>query len=136
MIRNIARIGFSILNYTIIYANTLMVVTIAEHLFLMWKRTLGGRNLRKHITIFISYAHKDGPLCEELDKQLSWLKRSKGIKVWDDRSIHIGVYRQQEINRHLNTAQIILLLISPDFMASERCYTEMKRAMERHEAGE
>ena len=40
-------------------------------------------------------------------------------------------------NKHLNSAQIILLLISPDFMASDYCYgVEMKRAMERYERGE
>src|SRR5436305_2171034 len=43
----------------------------------------------------------------------------------------------REIDTHLSTADIILLLISPDFMASEYCYSiEMKRAMERHEAKE
>ncbi|SRR6266436_2206735 len=42
-----------------------------------------------------------------------------------------------EINIHLNSAQIILLLVSPDFLASEYCYgDEVERAMKRHEAGE
>lgn len=44
---------------------------------------------------------------------------------------------EKEIQNHLNTAQIILLLISPDFIASEYCYgTEMKHALERHKRGE
>lgn len=42
-----------------------------------------------------------------------------------------------EIDEHLNSAQIILLLISSDFLASKYCYDiEMKRAMERHNSGE
>ena len=48
-----------------------------------------------------------------------------------------GVEWEQEINQHLNNAQIILLLVSPDFMDSDYCYgVEMKRAIERHERKE
>jgi hypothetical protein len=65
------------------------------------------------------------------------LQRGHLIDFWDDRDITAGSEWEREISEHLNTAQIILLLISPDFLASDYCYgTEMQRAMERHESGE
>ncbi len=87
--------------------------------------------------LFYSYAHKDEKLRNELEKHLFHLKRLGSIVEWYDRDISAGTEWEYEINAHLNSASIILLLISPDFMASEYCYsTEMTRAMERHEAGE
>jgi hypothetical protein len=65
------------------------------------------------------------------------MELSGQIRVWADTDIDAGQEWEKEIDKHLNTAQIILLLISPDFIASKYCYgTEMKRAMERHQAGE
>ncbi len=89
------------------------------------------------VTIFFCYAREDEHLCKELEKQLKILKHQKLIDMWHDREIKAGTEWEREIDRYLDTAQIILLLISPDFMNSEYCYgTEMKRAMARHEQGE
>ena len=56
------------------------------------------------------------------------------IEMWHDRDISAGTEWEQEIIKHLNKAQIILLLVSPDFMNSDYCYsTEMTRAIEKHE---
>ncbi len=89
------------------------------------------------VEIFFSYSHKDETLREELEKRLSLLKWQELITGWHDRRIIAGQEWADEIDMHLNTAQIILLLVSPDFMASKYCYSkEMKRAMERHERGE
>jgi hypothetical protein len=53
---------------------------------------------------------------------------------WSDRKILAGQEWADEIDTHLNTVRIILLLISPDFVASKYCYgVEVKRAMERHD---
>ena len=71
------------------------------------------------IEIFYSYAHEDERLRKALDKQLSLLKRDKLITEWHDHKITAGQEWENEILSHLNSAQIILLLISPDFMASE-----------------
>ncbi len=74
---------------------------------------------------------------EKLEKQLRALKRQGIIDVWHDREISAGTEWEREIDKHLNSAQIILLMVSPDFMDSDYCYSiEMKRAMERHERGE
>ncbi len=89
------------------------------------------------LELFYSYAHKDEKLRNELNKHLYNLKRQGLIVDWYDRDISAGTDWEQEIDSHLNTAQMILLLISPDFMASEYCFSiEMKRALERHETEE
>jgi hypothetical protein len=89
------------------------------------------------VEVFYSYAHEDECLRKKLDTHLGTLKRQDLIKVWYDRDINAGKERAQEIDSHLKTADIILLLISSDFIASDYCYSvEMKRALERHKAGE
>jgi tetratricopeptide (TPR) repeat protein len=71
-----------------------------------------------------------------LEKHLAWLRRRYQLTNWHDREILPGEEWEQAIDAHLNTANLILLLISPDFMASEYCYgKEMQRALERHQAG-
>src|SRR5438270_350275 len=89
------------------------------------------------VEIFYSYAHEDERLRKALDKQLSLLKRDGLITSWYDHKISAGKEWESEIDAHLHSAQIILLLISSDFIASDYCYSiEMQRAMERHELGE
>ena len=87
--------------------------------------------------VFYSYCHRDEDLRDELERHLSILKRSGVIQGWHDRQIGAGSEWAGRIHEHLNRAHVILLLISADFLASDYCYdVEMKRAMERHEAGE
>jgi hypothetical protein len=88
-------------------------------------------------SVFFSYSHVDEALRDQLEKQLSLLKRQGVIEVWHDRRIGPGQDFAAEIDRHVETDDIILLLVSADFLASDYCYEiEMKRAMERHAAGE
>ena len=102
-----------------------------------WSQTMNSKAQPNGIEIFYAYSHKDENLRNELENHLSILKRQGIIKNWHDRKISGGKEWQGEINKHLDTAHIILLLISSDFMASDYCYdVEMKRAMERHETGE
>lgn len=89
------------------------------------------------IEIFCCYARKDQELLRDLKTHLAPLQRQGLISIWNDTDITAGTNWEAEISKHLNTAHIILLLISPDFMASDYCYgIEMKRAIERHERGE
>ena len=89
------------------------------------------------VTIFFCYAHEDEALLRKLKAHLIPLQRQRVIDLWHDRDISAGSEWEQEISRHLNAAQIILLLVSPDFMASDYCYgIEMQRALERHQRGE
>ncbi len=85
--------------------------------------------------VFISYSHQDQTLREELDTHLANLKRQHIITSWYDGNIKPGEEVQPHIIEHLNTAQIILLLVSANFIASDFCYsTEMKQAIARHDA--
>lgn len=85
---------------------------------------------------FISYSHADEQFRAELQKQLTLLKRQGLLDVWNDHRIPIGGEFEEHISAELEAAEIILLLVSADFLASEYCYgVELKRAMERHDAG-
>ncbi|HYU73237.1 MAG TPA: toll/interleukin-1 receptor domain-containing protein [Ktedonobacteraceae bacterium] len=64
------------------------------------------------IEVFLSYAHEDEPLRKQLEKHLQSLKRVGLIDVWHDREIRAGEEWKQKIDLHLNTATIILLLIT------------------------
>ena len=87
--------------------------------------------------VFFSYSHADEALRNELEKHLSVLRREDVITTWHDRRIGAGEELHGQINDQLNSADIVLLLVSADFLASDYCYdVEMIRAMERHERGE
>src|SRR5258708_25887346 len=93
--------------------------------------------MKKSIEIFFCYARKDQQLLENLKLHLMPLQRSKLISMWYDADITPGTLWEEEIRKHLDTSELILLLVSPDSIASEYCYsTEMVRAMERHKLGE
>ena len=87
--------------------------------------------------VFFSYSHNDEELRDKLEKHLSSLKRQSVISLWHDRSISAGNEWAGQIDQHINSAQIILLLVSADFLSSDYCYDiELSRALERHKAGE
>lgn len=91
----------------------------------------------KPIEVFFAYSHKDESLRDELETHLSILRRGGVISSWHDRRISAGREWVGEIDSHLNRADIILLLVSSDFIASDYCYKkEMARAIERHDRGE
>ncbi|MEH2207255.1 MAG: tetratricopeptide repeat protein, partial [Nostoc sp.] len=90
----------------------------------------------KSIEVFISYHQKDEELREELERHLVTLLREKLITSWHKREIIAGQEFQDEINKHLKRAGLILLLVSPDFIASEYHWTvEVTRALEQNAAG-
>ncbi len=89
--------------------------------------------LIRPIEIFYSYAHADERLRNLLEQHLSSLRHEGLIIQWHDRQIVAGMDWEHTIDAHLNSASVILLLVSPDFMSSDYCYgIEMQRAMERH----
>ena len=86
------------------------------------------------INLFISYAHNDEALRDSLETHLKLLQRQKIIDTWHDRKIGAGREWEQAIDENLEVADIILLLISADFLASDYCWdVEIKRAMQRHQ---
>jgi TIR domain/CHAT domain len=91
----------------------------------------------KTVEVFFSYSHQDEKLRDELEKHLSLLKRQGVITGWHDRQISAGKEWSHEIDSHLDTAKVILLLVSSAFIASNYCWdVEVTRAMERHEKRE
>jgi tetratricopeptide (TPR) repeat protein len=90
----------------------------------------------KTVKLFFCYAREDKALRDELEQHLSLLKRQKQIITWYDREITPGSEWAKEIDTHLDSADIILLLVSRNFMASDYCFgIEMKRALEKHNVG-
>lgn len=82
------------------------------------------------------YSHKDEKFRDALATHLSLLKRQGVIKEWYDRKITAGEEWGNAIDEHLEVADIILLLVSPDFISSDYCWgKEMIKALERHDAG-
>lgn len=89
------------------------------------------------LKLFYCYAHEDKSLRDTLKMHLSGLEQQGFISSWDHHVTDAGTDQEQEIKESLNTARIILLLISPDFMTSEWCQSvEIEKALKRHETGE
>jgi internalin A len=89
------------------------------------------------LRLFYSYSHKDESLRDRLSTHLKLLQRQGMIETWHDRNINAGDDWKQKIDDNLERADIVLLLVSADFIASDYCYEkEMKRALERHNNGE
>ena len=88
------------------------------------------------IKVFLSYSPNDERLKKKLDKHLSLLKRQEYISSWDEQQILAGDEKEKEISKHLEDANLVLCLISPDFIQSDYCYTvEMPYALEKKKAG-
>ena len=88
-------------------------------------------------TVFFSYSHVDESLRDQLEVHLAMLKNQGLIEAWHDRRIKAGDEFGNSISAQLEQADVILLLVSPEFLASKYCYEiEMARAMERHDAGD
>jgi internalin A len=89
------------------------------------------------VKVFYSYSHKDEKLRDELETHLTLMKRQGIIEYWHDRCIIPGQDLGQEIDKNLQAADIIILLVSSDFIASKYCYEiEMGTALSRHEKKE
>ncbi|MFM9949941.1 MAG: SUMF1/EgtB/PvdO family nonheme iron enzyme [Saprospiraceae bacterium] len=87
--------------------------------------------------IFIAYARKDAALLEELRIHLHPLERTKRAIIWYDGNIEPGAVWEDAIKENLHAADLILLLVSADAIASDYFYEkEMADALERHERGE
>jgi TIR domain len=89
------------------------------------------------VRVFISYSNKDGHFKEELRKHFSGLVQAKLIEIWHDGMIQPGDEWDANIKRHLEEANIVIFLVSADFMDSGYINrVELQRAMERHEQGQ
>jgi hypothetical protein len=97
---------------------------------------IGAATVRP-VSLFYSYSHRDEEFRSALETHLSVLRRSRLIAEWHDRMIGAGGDWKGEIDRNLASADIVLLLVSADFIASDYCWgEEMTKALQRHERGE
>jgi nucleoside phosphorylase/tetratricopeptide (TPR) repeat protein len=88
------------------------------------------------IKLFYSYSHKDERLRDQLETHLANLKNQGVIESWHHRKILAGASRAGDIDENLEKADVILLLVSASFLASDDCFKkETARALERHAAG-
>ena len=88
-------------------------------------------------SLFVSYSHKDTQHLETLKTHLKPLERANSISPWFDHYLIPGDDIDPKVAEALEKADIIVLLVSSDFLASDYCYTiEMKRALQRHDNGE
>ncbi|WP_229755036.1 toll/interleukin-1 receptor domain-containing protein [Pseudomonas koreensis] len=87
--------------------------------------------------IFFSYSHDDEALRDQLEKHLASLKHEGAVESWHDRRILPGENLDASIDSQIDSAEVILLLVSASFLSSHYCYSiEMQRALERHAKGE
>ncbi len=89
----------------------------------------------KPLEIFCCYHHEDEKMLDLLKKHLKPFQREDQFTIWSDTNLIGGDQWKEERHKHLENADIILLLISPDFMDSDYCYNAMMRAIQRHDDG-
>jgi hypothetical protein len=90
----------------------------------------------KAIKIFVSYNHADVKYKDDLVKHIDPLKRLKLTDTWFDGQLQAGKDVSEQIGAELASSDIILLLVSIDYLNSYYCVEiEMEKAMERHETG-
>ena len=86
------------------------------------------------VRIFISYAHEDETYKKRLETCLKGIKRRFNIDYWEDRQLFAGDQFEQTILAKLKEADIVCLLISPDFIESDNCFNkEMEQALQKYE---
>ena len=116
---------------------TVQVAKLLNGVDLEKQRSVSLETFTQAKAVFFSYSHKDEGLRDELETHLKLLQRQGIISTWHDRKILPGGEWGDEIDNHLERARIILLLVSADFLASDYCWDiEVRRAVERHDAGE
>lgn len=94
------------------------------------------KEYREGIKVFLSYSRKDAALQDELAAHLTALKLRGVIQDWNDAQVEAGTEWDRAIASYLDSADIILLLLSPDFLASKYSIDEAQRALKLNESGQ
>ncbi len=84
------------------------------------------------LKIFICYAREDRPALESLMGHLAVFERNGAVEFWYDREITGGQDWDDTIRVNLKSADIVLLLVSPDFFRSDYIHSvELTEALQR-----
>ena len=98
---------------------------------------MAGNKKAERMKLFVSYSHVDKELKDRLVKHLRPLEHENLIEVWVDHQIKAGDDWDKEIAKKLSEADIVLTLVSIDFINSKYCYdVELESALEREATGE
>ena len=93
---------------------------------------MDSSNTVRPVKVFISYRHANTRVLKDLRTSLGWLENSSQITVFDDRQILAGDDWDQVIKKALREADIIILVVTTDLMASPYCtHIELRQALER-----
>ncbi|ASF48190.1 COR domain-containing protein [Methylovulum psychrotolerans] len=112
-------------------------VKIADLLDGVEEAVMRDEEAQKPIKAFVSYSHADLEHLKALQAALSPLVRLEKLQLWDDRSIDAGTDWRETIFQHLAAADVVLCLVSPDFVKSDFCYQEeFSTALLEHNRGE
>lgn len=82
--------------------------------------------------IFICYTGEDSSYKEKFESSLANLKRANKVKIWSDQEILAGEKPDETIEMHLKEADIIVLLLSPDFLDSDKIWDKEFPVIEKH----
>src|SRR5689334_14824072 len=86
------------------------------------------------VEVFVSSTQEDVSFLAQLETHLSVLQRQGLLALWHNRRIAAGAELAPTLNEHLQSGDLILLLISPDYFASSSHYErELQQALEQHE---
>ena len=83
------------------------------------------------VKVFYSYRRTDQGALEELRSFLAPLRRAGRIEELYDKALEPGDRWSPELDRMLDDADLVILLITAGYFASEPCWREMERALDR-----
>ncbi|MEL6637463.1 MAG: toll/interleukin-1 receptor domain-containing protein, partial [Bacteroidota bacterium] len=86
-----------------------------------------------NLPVFISHAERDAAYLAQFGLHLKNLEKLQLLRVWHSGLIPVGANRQAQIQSQLDEAQIILLLLSPDFLAAPHTWQQLERALQRRD---
>ena len=90
----------------------------------------------QQINVFISYAHADKLWCEQLYSNLKRLEFERKAIIWFDEKLRCGDSFEEVIKKKVEQSEVILLIVTSNFLASEYCYiNELSLALTRHKGG-
>ena len=89
-----------------------------------------------HANLFYSYSHKDAQYRDDMETALSLLKRNNLLKDWSDLKILPGQTIPKEVREKMDDANILVFLLSQDFIASDECMKEWEYAKQLAANGE